>query len=180
MIIIQFSLRKYIPLNSLGHWENFKPLRSWCNWLNAILTLVSRTLAWVANIASWLRQVCPSVCPHVSSRLALDGFFCEIWCWRLLRKSVHELQISVKVGTKTSGALHRDLSTFILLTAVRSILYLDSSAKGTHCCIPMATLNILHCWQIHVFQQEFNGNALCRFHGNSGYADIINALTISF
>jgi hypothetical protein len=38
--------------------------------------------------------------------------------------------------TKTLGTLHKDLSTFILLTAVQNILYLDNSVKRTQCCIP--------------------------------------------
>ena len=40
-----------------------------------------------------------------------------------------------------SGALHEDLSTIILLAAVRNILQRDNSKKGTHCCFSMATLN---------------------------------------
>jgi len=42
---------------------------------------------------------------------------------------------------------HGNTEHLILLTAVRIILYLDNSAKGTHCCISMATLDILYCWQ---------------------------------
>jgi len=32
-------------------------------------------------------------------------------------------------------------SMFILLTVIQNVLYLNSSMKGTHCCIAMAALN---------------------------------------
>jgi hypothetical protein len=43
--------------------------------------------------------------------------------------------------TDISSTLHEDLSTFIFLTAVRNIWLLENSAKGTHCCISVTTLN---------------------------------------
>jgi hypothetical protein len=39
------------------------------------------------------------------------------------------------------GVLNEDLSTFILLTAVRRIFELDKSAKGSHSCFSMTTGN---------------------------------------
>jgi len=45
------------------------------------------------------------------------------------------------MSTTISSTSNEHLSTFILLTAVRKILYLDSSAKGRHSYTFMATFN---------------------------------------
>lgn len=50
-------------------------------------------------------------------------------------------QIFMKFETRdlmTNFALR---SMFILLTVIQNVLYLNSSMKGTHCCIAMAALN---------------------------------------
>ena len=47
----------------------------------------------------------------------------------------------------------------------------DKSAKGTHCCICVATLNTFMLQQN--LRQLQKWNLLLRFHGNSGYANAV-------
>jgi hypothetical protein len=46
-----------------------------------------------------------------------------------------KLQIRLK---SDKNIIHEVVSTFIFLTAVRNILYLDNNVQGNHCCIFMA------------------------------------------
>ena len=59
-------------------------------------------------------------------------------CWELLRKPIEKFYIWL--NRKKRDTLHKGLSTFTLLTAVRNILYLDNSAKGNHYCRSMTKL----------------------------------------
>jgi hypothetical protein len=65
-------------------------------------------------------------------------YFHEIWYWGPLRKSVDDFQSCLKSDKNVE-----DLIMLVLFRALRNILYLEESAKGSHCFIPMATLNIL-------------------------------------
>ena len=84
-----------------------------------------------------------SSCLRPPVRMYYRGFHCtdfrQIRYLRLLRKFVYILHIWLK-SDKNIGRFARILITFILLTAVRSILQLDDSAKGVHYCVSMATL----------------------------------------
>ena len=63
--------------------------------------------------------------------------FREIWYWRPLWKPVEKFQIWLK-----SDNIEHYLSAFILLTAVRNILWLNNSAEGAHCCVSLAAVDV--------------------------------------
>jgi hypothetical protein len=69
------------------------------------------------------------------------------------------------LNSKMSGTLHKDLSTFILLTAVRNVLELGSSANGTIYCISKTNMkSFFHCWQHRADQQTYEGKVLFCLH----------------
>jgi hypothetical protein len=94
-----------------------------------------------AQIAKNLLSI--SSCLRPSVRMYHRGFHCtdfrQIRCLRFLRKFVYILQIWLK-SDKNIGRFARILVTFVLLTAVWSILQVDDSARGVHYCVPVATL----------------------------------------
>ena len=53
----------------------------------------------------------------------------------------HETQNLINIRQQCRGSLREDLSTFILLTAVRNIVYLNNSAKRGRSCVSIATMN---------------------------------------
>ena len=55
----------------------------------------------------------PSVCPHGTTRLPLDGFWLN-FIFETFRKSVAKVQVCLK-STKTTGTLHGDASTFMTI-----------------------------------------------------------------
>jgi len=61
---------------------------------------------------------CPSVCRHVSARLPLVGFPCNL-ILETLRSPGYKIQIWLK-SDKISGTLHKDLSTFIAAGYIKS------------------------------------------------------------
>lgn len=69
-----------------------------------------------------------------------------------------------------SGTTREDIQTFLLLTAVRIILLLDTSAEGTNFfCISLLTLSgfilLTGTWRSVTVKRETQ----LRFYGNSGY-----------
>ena len=69
-----------------------------------------------------------------------------------------------------SGTLHEDLSTFILLEALRNILYLDNRAKRTRSWVSVARLKGFFFISDSYVQvtQRYKWKALLCFHNNSG------------
>jgi hypothetical protein len=98
-------------------------------------------LCALAQIAKILLST--SSCLRLSVRMYHRGFHCTDFhlmrYLRLLWKFFYRLQIWLK-SDKNIGRFARIIITFMLLTAVRSILQLDDRAKGVHYCVSMATL----------------------------------------
>jgi hypothetical protein len=76
------------------------------------------------------------------------------------------------ISIQVLGTVHEGLNIFILFTAVQSILYLNTSAKGTPRCISMATLSgfllFIHRCRSATIQRE----PLSHFHSSNGYMNM--------
>jgi len=58
-----------------------------------------------------------------------------------VRKICQETQNLVNIRQQCRGSLREDLNTFILLTALRNIVYLNYSANRGRSCVSVVTMN---------------------------------------
>ena len=78
---------------------------------------VKRLFSFVMCLSVSL-TACPSVCPRVSARLIVDGF-----SWNFILETFIKICLeSPDLFSEISGTLYWDLSTFMLLTAVRNVV----------------------------------------------------------
>ena len=82
-------------------------------------------------------SVCQSAC---ISTAATGRNFVKSHIGDFYKNLLKNSQIWLKSDKKISGTLHEDLSTFILLEALRNILYLDNRAKRTRSWVSVARL----------------------------------------
>jgi hypothetical protein len=113
-----------------------------------IYLYVVHLLVWIINLSFALRRVRVSRKKRLlSSVLSLRPSLglsvrryrfgshwtdlCQIWCGRLLRKSVEKIPGFFENGTEMPGTLQEDLSTYILLKAVRNVWLSHNSGTAT-------------------------------------------------
>jgi len=105
---------------------------------NLVILMIYFIHSWlIRQICIKSKTTCPSVCPCISMLNPIGQtsmqFDTEDFYRNLSRNSK-----SGQSQATVSGALHENLSTFILLTTVQNTLLLNNSAKRTHFCVSMA------------------------------------------
>ena len=99
--------------------------------------------------------ICLSICQGVSTRLPLDGFFCEIWYCVFLRKYIENIWIWLKSDKNISLSLHRLLNVFYI---VFSDLFSATIQRNLGC----ASVTMLS-WQPLCLFQQYKGKGKVAF-----------------
>jgi len=87
-----------------------------CHAPRALLRSGCKLVRMVSKSAYYFRHVRPSICPHTSARLPLDGFPWNFIFWTLV-KIVNKIQICLKWGINIGHFTWRDKK--LLLFAVK-------------------------------------------------------------
>jgi hypothetical protein len=113
-----------------------------------------RRLCILAKSACYCRRVRSYFCPHVPSRIQMEGF-----PWNLILGTFMEIcredSNLVTVGQKCRALCMKNWVCFVVSG--------DISSPEVHCYAS-------HCWQWYVAQKCTDG-ALLHYHCNSGYTD---------
>jgi hypothetical protein len=106
---------------------------------------------------------------YVSVLLSLDGFPWNLVLETLTKIYSEKSQFGYN-RTKVSDILHEDLSVFRVVG--RDIYICSTTIHRTHCCAPMSTLSVFIALLTSTYgRQQYEGNALLRFHDSSSYAN---------
>ena len=131
------SLRSLLTYVAYPNWQLFSDMINSASIFKPREHILGALAKLRTTTISFARSVCPSVCPHGTTRLQLDGFSRNLIFEYFFRKSLKKIEDWLTLNKNITGPLHEEEYTFLITS--RSVLRMKNVSdkicreiKNTH------------------------------------------------